>query len=54
MDGTMCPRGRRAASADLDPVWNDEIEGLVRCHVFDPFGNRVELIDADTIVSDKP
>jgi catechol 2,3-dioxygenase-like lactoylglutathione lyase family enzyme len=41
-------------SADLDPVWNDEIEGLVRCHVFDPFGNRVELIDADTIVSDKP
>jgi catechol 2,3-dioxygenase-like lactoylglutathione lyase family enzyme len=39
-------------STELDPVWNDEIEGLVRCHVYDPFGNRIELIDADTIVSD--
>lgn len=38
-------------STDLDPVWNDEITGLVRCHVDDPFGNRVELIDADTIES---
>jgi hypothetical protein len=38
-------------STDLDPIWNDEIEGLVRCHISDPFGNRVELIDADTIVS---
>ncbi len=33
----------------LDATWNTEIEGLVRCHVSDPFGNRVELIDADTI-----
>jgi len=33
----------------LDVQWNDEIAGVVRCHLFDPFGNRVELIDADTI-----
>ncbi len=33
----------------LDATWNDEIEGLVRCHVDDPFGNRIELVDADTI-----
>ena len=34
----------------LDATWNDEIDGLVRCHVDDPIGNRIELIDADTIV----
>jgi len=27
-------------------VWNTEIEGLVRCHVEDPFGNRIELVQA--------
>jgi len=44
-------RGLRPFIADsgLDATWNDEIEGLVRCHVYDPFGNRVELVDADTI-----
>ena len=26
--------------------WNDEIAGVVRCHVDDPFGNRIELIEA--------
>ena len=36
-------------SAGLEATWNTEIEGLVRCHVADPFGNRVELVDADTI-----
>jgi catechol 2,3-dioxygenase-like lactoylglutathione lyase family enzyme len=30
----------------LDAKWNDEIEGLVRCHIDDPFGNRIELIEA--------
>ncbi len=30
----------------LDATWNDEIEGTVRCHVDDPFGNRIELIEA--------
>ncbi|NND76259.1 MAG: glyoxalase [Ilumatobacter sp.] len=36
-------------SANLDASWNTEIPGLVRCHVSDPFGNRIELVDADTI-----
>lgn len=31
----------------LDATWNEEIEGVVRCHVQDPFGNRIELIDAE-------
>jgi catechol 2,3-dioxygenase-like lactoylglutathione lyase family enzyme len=30
----------------LDARWNDEIAGVLRCHVDDPFGNRIELIDA--------
>ncbi|MDP2293338.1 MAG: glyoxalase [Actinomycetota bacterium] len=29
----------------LQVEWNDEIEGTVRCHVDDPFGNRIELIE---------
>ena len=29
----------------LDVVWADDIPGVVRCHVADPFGNRIELID---------
>jgi catechol 2,3-dioxygenase-like lactoylglutathione lyase family enzyme len=31
----------------LDVRWSDEVPGTVRCHVDDPFGNRIELIDAD-------
>ncbi len=31
-------------SNGIDATWNDEIEDLVRCHVFDPFGNRIELV----------
>ena len=34
------------ASAGLDVRWSDEIPGSVRCHTDDPFGNRLELIDA--------
>jgi catechol 2,3-dioxygenase-like lactoylglutathione lyase family enzyme len=30
----------------IDATWNDEIEGLVRCHIFDPFGNRIELVQS--------
>ena len=30
----------------LDATWNDEIVDLVRCHVDDPFGNRIELVEA--------
>lgn len=33
-------------TSGLDATWNEEIEGVVRCHVHDPFGNRIELIDA--------
>lgn len=31
----------------LDVAWNTEIEGLTRCHVDDPFGNRIELVQVD-------
>ena len=39
---------------DLDAVvaraaavrWDDELPGVCRCYVDDPFGNRIELIDA--------
>jgi catechol 2,3-dioxygenase-like lactoylglutathione lyase family enzyme len=30
----------------LDVRWSDEIPGTVRCHLDDPFGNRIELIEA--------
>lgn len=30
----------------LDARWSDEIAGTTRCHIDDPFGNRIELIDA--------
>lgn len=30
----------------LDATWNDEIPSVLRCHVSDPFGNRIELIEA--------
>jgi len=33
------------AARSLDVRWDDEIEGVVRCHLDDPFGNRLELID---------
>jgi catechol 2,3-dioxygenase-like lactoylglutathione lyase family enzyme len=36
------------AETGLAARWSDEIAGTVRCHVDDPFGNRIELIDAGT------
>jgi catechol 2,3-dioxygenase-like lactoylglutathione lyase family enzyme len=33
--------------AGLDAEWNDEISGVTRCHISDPFGNRIELIEAN-------
>ena len=36
------------ASTGLAARWSDEIPGSVRCHIDDPFGNRIELIEADT------
>ena len=40
---------RFVAAAGLEVRWDDEIPGVVRCHVEDPFGNRIELIDAGTV-----
>ncbi len=36
--------GEFVAERDLEVRWDDEIPGVVRCHVDDPFGNRIELI----------
>src|ERR1700712_3467976 len=30
----------------LDVRWSDEIPGVDRCHLDDPFGNRLELVEA--------
>jgi len=40
--------GLRAFVAEraLDVRWSDEIPGTTRCHLDDPFGNRIELIEA--------
>ncbi|MDJ0768071.1 MAG: glyoxalase [Ilumatobacter sp.] len=37
---------RLIESTGLDAAWSDEIPGVERCHVADPFGNRIELIEA--------
>ena len=29
----------------LAATWSDEIPGTTRCHIDDPFGNRIELIE---------
>lgn len=34
-------------SSGLEAEWNDEISGVIRCHIDDPFGNRIELIEAN-------
>jgi catechol 2,3-dioxygenase-like lactoylglutathione lyase family enzyme len=34
------------ASSGLAVRWSDEVPGTVRCHLDDPFGNRIELIEA--------
>jgi hypothetical protein len=33
-------------SSGIDARWSDEIPGVERCHIDDPFGNRIELIEA--------
>ena len=33
-------------AAELDATWSDDIPGVERCHVADPFGNRIELVEA--------
>ena len=39
------------AARDLSARWSDEIPGTERCHIDDPFGNRIELIAAEVDVS---
>ena len=34
------------ATWPVQAVWSDEIPGTRRCHIDDPFGNRIELIEA--------
>ena len=36
------------SSAGLTVRWTDEIPGVARCYVDDPFGNRLELIDGSS------
>ena len=33
------------AARQLSAKWSDEVPGTVRCHIDDPFGNRIELIE---------
>lgn len=33
-------------TAGLNARWSDEIPGTIRCHIDDPFGNRIELVEA--------
>lgn len=37
---------RLIEESGIDARWNNEIDGVVRCHIDDPFGNRIELIEA--------
>jgi hypothetical protein len=37
------------AARGLEVRWSDEVPGTVRCHLDDPFGNRLELIDAGSV-----
>ena len=36
---------RFVADSGLAVRWADDIPGVVRCHVDDPFGNRLELME---------
>ena len=31
-------------AAEVPLRWDDELPGVLRCHIDDPFGNRIELI----------
>ena len=38
---------RKLATAGCEYNESDEITGIRRCHIHDPFGNRIELVCAD-------
>ncbi len=42
------------ARSALAITWADEIPGVVRGHVADPFGNRIELIEDDQSDASRP
>ncbi len=35
----------RCTAAGFPPVTDEPLEGFGRCYVFDPFGNRIELLE---------
>lgn len=35
----------RLAAAGIEARWDHEIPGVERCHIDDPFGNRIELVE---------
>ncbi len=37
---------QRLEDAGHEVRWAEDIPGVKRCHTFDPFGNRIELIEA--------
>jgi catechol 2,3-dioxygenase-like lactoylglutathione lyase family enzyme len=37
--------GARCSAAGFPPVADEPLEGLDRLYVFDPFGNRIELLE---------
>jgi catechol 2,3-dioxygenase-like lactoylglutathione lyase family enzyme len=43
---TLSNLGAFVERRGIEATWNDEIEGVVRCHIFDPFGNRIELVQS--------
>jgi catechol 2,3-dioxygenase-like lactoylglutathione lyase family enzyme len=38
-------------ASGVEARWSDEIPDSVRCHIDDPFGNRIELIEAGPSIS---
>lgn len=43
--GSLDELVERLARESISVSWNDEIPGIRRCFVDDPFGNRIELIE---------
>jgi len=41
----------RVGAAGHEVVWDDRIPGVRRFHTFDPFGNRIEFVNADDALS---
>ena len=48
-DYEACISRLRGAGVDVSEV--DDIPGVRRCHIHDPFGNRIELIGGDSCLA---